>query len=235
MKSYKKINNKIDIDIIVPVKTLSERVKNKNLRKFANTSLYELKLKQLSKTKQFKKIIISSESQHVLNVAKKYNFSTHLRDKRLSTSHVPMSQVYYNLAKEASSTYVAWVNVTNPLVGSDIYDSAAKAFKKKVLKSKFDCLLTAVENKENYFYKGKAINFRRSPWPKSQDLEPLVSLPFAINILRREFLIKWKSCVGKKPYFYKLNPIIGTDIDNMHNFLFCEFVYVNRKKFKINI
>ncbi len=96
MKSYKKINNKIDIDIIVPVKTLSERVKNKNLRKFANTSLYELKLKQLSKTKQFKKIIISSESQHVLNVAKKYNFSTHLRDKRLSTSHVPRRPMNQN-------------------------------------------------------------------------------------------------------------------------------------------
>ena len=36
---------KIEIEGIIPVKTFSFRVKNKNLRKFADTSLYELKLK----------------------------------------------------------------------------------------------------------------------------------------------------------------------------------------------
>ena len=44
----------IEIEGIIPVKAQSDRVKNKNLRKFGNSSLYELKLTQLSKTKQFK-------------------------------------------------------------------------------------------------------------------------------------------------------------------------------------
>ena len=39
----------------------------------------------------------------------------------------------------------------------------------------------------------------------------------------------------KKPYFFILNPLLATDIDNQHNFDFCEFIYKNRKKYKLEI
>jgi N-acylneuraminate cytidylyltransferase len=223
----------LDIEAIIPVKTYSERVKNKNLRKFSNTSLYKLKLEQLSKTKNFKNFIISSESQKVLNIANKFGFKTHLRDKYYCTSSVSMSEVYSHLASQSKSNHVAWINVTNPVVNYKIYDEAVKIYKTKVLNSNFDCLLSAIECKENYFYKNKRINFKRSPWPRSQDLKPLISLPFVINILKKNDLIKWGSCVGKNPYFFIINPLIATDIDNQINFDFCEFVYNNRKKFKL--
>ena len=58
-----------------------------------------------------------------------------------------------------------------------------------------------LKNKQNYFFNNKPINFKRSPWPRSQDLNPLISLPFAISILRRKNMIRWGSCVGEKPYF----------------------------------
>jgi len=224
---------KIEIEGIIPVKTFSERVRNKNLRKFDNTNLYKLKLKQLSKTKEFKNFIISSEDNKVLDIASKYGFKTHLRDKYYSTSSVSMSEVYSNLAKQVSTEYVAWINVTNPLVNHKIYDEAVNIFKKN--NKNYDCLLSAIENKENFFFKEKPINFKRSPWPRSQDLKPLISLPFVINILKKKDLIKWGSCVGRKPYFYILNSLIATDIDNQQNFDFCEFIYKDHKKYKIKI
>ena len=219
---------KIEIEGIIPVKTFSERVKNKNLRKFVDTNLYELKLKQLSKTTQFKNFIISSESNKVLNIALKYGFKTHLRDKYFSTNNVPMSEVYSNLGKQVSTEYVAWINVTNPLVNYKVYDEAVKVFKKKIVN--YDCLLSAIENKENFFFKNKPINFKRSPWPRSQDLKPLISLPFVINILKKKDLIKWGSCVGKKPYFFILDSKIAKDIDNQEDFDYCESVYSKRMK-----
>ena len=225
--------DKIKIQGIIPVKTFSQRVKNKNLRKFGNTSLFELKLKQLSKTKTFDSFLVSSESKKVLNIAKKFGFKTHLRDKYFCTSKVPMSEVYANIGSQASTDHVAWINVTNPLVGHKTYDEAVKIYKKKI--KKYDCLLSAIENRENFFYKTKTINFSRTPWPRSQDLQPLISLPFVINILKKKDLIKWRSCVGKKPYFYILDPLIATDIDNQYNFDFCETVYKNSKKYKIKL
>ena len=91
-----------------------------------------------------------------------------------------MSEVYSYIASEINADYVAWINVTNPLVNAQIYDKAVKIFRKKY--KKYDCLLSAKENKENFFYNNKPINFKPYPWPRSQDLKPLISLPFAINI-----------------------------------------------------
>ena len=57
------MKKKIEVVGLVPVKGSSDRVKRKNLRKFHNTNLFELKLKQLKKTKKFKNIIVSSENE----------------------------------------------------------------------------------------------------------------------------------------------------------------------------
>lgn len=54
---------------------------------------------QLSKTKEFKNFIVSSESHKVLKIAKEYGFKTLLRNKYFSTSKVPMSEVYFHLGK----------------------------------------------------------------------------------------------------------------------------------------
>ena len=69
--------------------------------------MYELKLMQLSKTKEFKNFIVSSESHKVLKIAKEYGFKTLLRNKYFSTSKVPMSEVYSHLGKQASTKHVA--------------------------------------------------------------------------------------------------------------------------------
>jgi len=217
---------KIEIVGIIPVKANSERVKKKNLRKFGNTNLFELKLNQLKKTKNFKKFVVSSEDKKILEIANKKGFSIHERDSYYSTSKVPMSEVYSYIASSVEEEHVAWINVTNPLSGPNIYDEAAKIYKK--IFNRYDCLLSAVELKENFFYKGKPINFKRSPWPRSQDLRPLISLPFVVNILRRNNLIKWGSCVGKRPYFYILDNLEAKDIDNPEDFIFCETIYKNK-------
>ena len=95
-----------------------------------------------------------------------------------------------------------------------------------------DCLLSAIENKENFFYKNAPINFNRSPWPRSQDLKPLISLPFVINILKTKDLIRWGPCVGKKPYFFKIDNTTAIDIDTQSQFDHAQFLYNNLKKDK---
>ena len=218
--------DKKNIVALIPVKGNSDRVKKKNLTKFAGSNLFSIKLSQLKKTNCFKKIIISSESKKILNYAKKKGFEIHQRDKYFSTSKVSMSEVYTNIASEIEGDYIAWINVTNPLCDSYIYQNAVKKFQK--ISTKYDCFLSAVKNQQNYFYKKKTINFKRSPWPRSQDLEPLVSLPFAISILSRKNMIKWGSCVGRKPFFYFLNSLVATDIDDYQSFKLAEILFVNK-------
>jgi len=211
---------------LIPVKGQSERVIRKNIRSFHNTTLLELKLEQLSNATGFENIIVSSEDQKITRIAKDKGFDIHIRDPKYSTSDVPMSDVYTYIASEISGDNIAWINVTNPLAETKIYEEAIKNYQQ--MEKSYDCLLSAIETRENYFYHGKAINFKRTPWPKSQDLTPLTSLTFVINILKRTDMIKWGSCVGTCPYFYYLDKIDSWDIDNKEDFDFCEMIFRQR-------
>ena len=219
------MKQKKNIVALVPVKGDSQRVKKKNLRKFHKSNLLLVKLNQLKKTKCFEKIIVSSEDEKVLDIALKYNFDVHYRDPYYSTSKVPMSEVYSYIASEIEGENIAWINLTNPLAGPEIYNEAVRKF--NLTKKKHDCLLSAVKVQQNYFYNNKPINFKPFPWPRSQDLKPLISLSFIINILKRRNLVEWGSCVGKKPYFFLVNPIISLDIDDIYSFKLTEIIFKN--------
>ena len=60
---------------------------------------------------------------------RKKGFEIHRRDKYFSTSKVSMSEVYTNIASEIEGDYIAWINVTNPLCDSYIYQNAVRSSK----------------------------------------------------------------------------------------------------------
>jgi len=221
---------KKEIVALVPVKASSERVENKNTRPFHDTNLFELKLRQLKGVKGFSNIIVSSEDEGVRKIAIDSGYDVHHRDPKYSTSTVPMSEVYSYIASEIKGEHIAWVNATNPLAESKVYEDAIKIYED--MDSNFDCLLSAYEVKEYLFYNGSPVNFKPNPWPKSQDLSGVYALSFVINILKRENMVKWGSCVGYKPFFYLLDPVTSTDVDYQWNFDFCEMIYRERSNKK---
>lgn len=216
-----------EIIALVPVKGSSERVSKKNLRKFGDTSLYELKLKQLSNAVGFDDVIVSSEDDKILSIAKQKGFGVHRRDPKYSTSDVPMSDVYSYIASEIKGENIAWVNVTNPLAESQAYTDAIKAYNQ--MSNEYDCLLSVCEVQDYLFHRGKPINFKPKPWPKSQDLSGVTEMTFVINILKRLDMVKWGSCVGQSPFFFNLSKIDSWDVDFQEDFDFCEMVYNNRR------
>ena len=212
---------------LIPVKGSSERVPMKNLRKFGDTSLFELKLTQLSEAKGFDNIIVSSEDDQILSIASEHGFGTHERDHKYSTSDVPMSDVYSYIASEIAAEDIAWINVTNPLAGPDCYTNAVKAY--KTMDEKYDGLLSVSEVKDYLFYQGLPLNFKRTPWEKSQNLKSVVEMTFVVNILKRKNMVDWGSCVCSQPYFYQLSKLESWDIDYQEDFDFCEMMFKQSK------
>lgn len=208
---------------LLPVKGNSERVPMKNLRKFGDSSLFELKLSQLSKAKGFDEIIVSSEEDMILSMAKENGFGTHERDPKYSTSDIPMSDVYSYIASEIEGESIAWINVTNPLADSDCYTNAVESYKR--MDEKYDCLLSVSEVKDYLFHHELPLNFRSKPWEKSQNLTGVVEMTFVINILKRQKMVEWGSCVGTAPYFYNLSKLESWDIDFQEDFDFCEMMH----------
>jgi N-acylneuraminate cytidylyltransferase len=212
---------------LVPVKGSSERIGAKNIRKFDNTTLFELKLEQISRVQGLDRVVVSSENEVMLNIAREKGFDVHVRDPKYSTSEIPMSEVYSYIASEVPGEHIAWINVTNPLAESEAYDRAVEVYRS--LDSTYDCLLSVVEVQDYLFHNGKPVNFQPKPWPKSQDLSGVCAMSFVINMLRRKDMVRWGSCVGTSPYFFYLDRVTSWDVDFQEDFDFCEMIYRQRK------
>mgnify|MGYP001180203646 CR=1 FL=1 len=222
------INNK-DFTALIAVKLNSERVPKKNIRPFASSTLLDIKIQQLKKSKIFKNILVSSESDLILNHCKKYKVKLQKRDPYFSTSEVPMSEVYVYLAKKIKTPYVAWIPVTSPLIGANIYKKAINTFK-NMNHDKFDSLLSVNTIQDYLYYKRKPLNFIETPHMRSQDLEKLFAVNFGINILSKKNMIKYQTTIGKKPKFFVIPNKYAIDIDEMEDFKIAEIMYKNRNR-----
>lgn len=211
------------IKALVAVRTGSMRVKDKNIRPFANSTLLEIKLKQLLAIKELDGIIVNSNSDEMLKIAAKLGCETVKREPLYASNEVSMSDVYKNMAENFNGDVVAYINVTNPLLKTETIVDAINTYKKN--SEKFDSLNSAHLIKEFLFKDNLPVNYDLRHQPRSQDLPEISALNFAVNIISREKMIECKNVVGYKPFIYLIDEVEGTDIDNPIDFEFSEFVY----------
>ena len=210
------------IKALVAVRSGSVRVQNKNLRPFAGSSLLEVKLDQLKRIKGLDGIIVNSNDDTMLEIARQKGCETVKRDPYYASNSVSMSDVYQNMAENCDCDVIAYINVTNPLLKDETIEKAIEEYKAM---TDFDSLNSAHLVKEFMFLDNKPVNYDLQHQPRSQDLPDYYALNFAINIISREKMIQCKNVVGERPWIYDIDEIEATDIDNPIDFEFSEFVF----------
>lgn len=216
------------IKALVAVRSGSQRVKNKNIKPFADSNLLTIKLEQLKRIPNLDGIIVNSNDDEMLATARALGCETVKRDEYYASNEVSMSDVYKNMAENCDCDVIAYINVTNPLLEDDTIIKAIEAYKENV--GEYDSLNSAHLVKEFMFKDNLPINYDLRHQPRSQDLPDIYALNFAFNIISRDKMIDCKNVVGYKPYIYGIDEIEATDIDNPIDFEFAEFVYRNRKQ-----
>jgi len=215
----------MEIVALVAVKEKSKRVTNKNICPFCDTNLFDLKIEQLKRV--FDKVVVNTNSEKLISMAKRHNVITVKRDEYYTRDDVLMSDVYKHMAENFDYKYVAYTNVTNPLVKDESYRKALSLFKENY--GKIDSLVSCHDVKEYLWLDGKPINYTPDKHVRSQDLPNIVGLNFAISIISREDMIKYKSIIGKKPYFLKLDERESLDIDTPLDFKIAEILFRDSK------
>ena len=211
---------------VVTVRKGSQRVKNKNFKLFGKKNLLIHKIETLKKIKELDEIIINTDSNEAIEIAKKSKVNFFRREEYYASSACDNSEFWSNIAKNTNSKYIMFTHCTNPLVKAKTYREFIKTFKK--YKKKFDSFNTVSEVKEFLFMKNKPINFNPIKTPNSQNLPDIFKLNFAINILLTDQMYKTKTLIGKKPYFFKLSQVEGFDVNTPLEFSFAEFLFNNR-------
>ena len=172
------------IKAIIPVRAGSERVKDKNIRPFAGSTLLEIKIKQLQQINRLDGIIVNSDSDKMLEIAKNLGVETFKRNAYYASSSVSINEVYVNLAQNCNSDIVLFVDVTNPLIKTETVNQVIDTYIKNI--NNYDSVNTVNSIKMFLWQDGKPLNYKESEKPRSQDLPEIYAINSALNILEKK-------------------------------------------------
>lgn len=223
----------MSISVFLPTRKGSERVKNKNTRKFSEFEggLLELKLKQLAKL-DVDEVVLSTNDEKSIAIARNFakNFSNlkiNVRPDALALSTTSLSDLISYVPRIIKSDHILWTHVTSPMVTSEIYANSIKTYY-RALEDGFDSLMS-VTGFQNFLWKKEKndiINrIGKERWPKTQDLEILYEVNSAIFLTPKEVFKSSGDRVGKKPYLFEMNKLTSLDVDWEEDFKIAEALY----------
>tara|TARA_B100000287_G_scaffold86059_1_gene78666 strand:+ start:1608 stop:2279 length:672 start_codon:yes stop_codon:yes gene_type:complete len=206
---------------IIPVRAGSQRVKNKNLKPFAQSTLLDIKIETLKKVQGIDEIIVSSDSDEMLDVAKRHGVGTHRRDEHFASNEVNNSDFMQNLSTIVDGGHIMYAPCTSPLLSSETITEIVSKYKENNLRN----IVTVTTQKHHMWLDGRPLNYDPTNAPNSQDLPDIYSVNYGCCILSKEDLYKCRNVVTDTPTFHITDEIESIDIDTEFDFMSAEFVY----------
>ena len=231
---------KKNIICIIPARSGSKRIKNKNIVKFNGKPLISYPIQTAKKSKLFRRIIVSTDSVKIKKIALKYGAEVpYLRSKKLSNDYTGTNDVLKDVIKKLklqNFKYVFCIYPTAPLINSRDLKIAFKKMKNKNFsqivatnKFNFNPLRSFKINKDNISFKWKRYANKRT-----QDLKDLIHDSGTFYIYKTDELMKLrlKSIMLKKTSYYNIDRFRAIDINYLEDLRFAEFLYQYKKKKK---
>ena len=139
------------ITAIIPVRAGSTRLKNKNVAPFAGTNLLVNKINQLKQVPEITRIVVSSDSDLMLEMASSVGADIHKRapeycDEKTKT----FGEVVRHIAESVDGETILWATCTSPLVFPKDYREAIMAYY-PALEQGYDSLMS-VESFKRYIW-----------------------------------------------------------------------------------
>ena len=239
-------NNKILA--IIPARSGSKGLKNKNLKKLGSHPLVAWPINSAKKSQYIDRILVSTDSKKIAKIAKKYGAEApFLRPKKLSTDKSPSFDLVKHCLnflriKKETFDYICLLEPTSPFTSyKDIDKSIKFLINNKLLFNSLVGVYPAINNHIEFIYtinkknklkkiqKGKNKHFRR------QDIKKYFYLDGSIYISKTNILLKEKTFVGKKTLGYVMPKIKSFEIDDKIDFILAkkilEIIGKNEYKF----
>lgn len=210
------------IKALVPVRSGSKRVDNKNVRPFAGSNLLEIKLQQLLRIRELDGIVVNSNSDEMLEIASRYPVELVKRDDRYATDTVCMSDVFEHMAETFPGDVVVYAAVTYPLLADDTVSTVIRLFRER---GAHDSVVPVSRIRHFMLRDGAPLNYDPDRFPKSQDLPAIHALTWSASVVHRDVMIARKHTVGARPFLHEIDDLQALDIDTPYDFLVAETLY----------
>lgn len=212
-------NKRPSVLAIIPARKGSKRLPNKNILKLQNKPLIYWSIQAAKKSKLITNIVVSSDSEKVVKIAKKLNVNAVKRPNKLSLDNTPtIDTIKYTIKNIVGIyDYIILLQPTSPLRTNRHIDSAIK----KLLYSKSSSLVSVSKEKDSESkYSEKNINKFLS--------KGNYKLNGAIYICNTKKLIINNSFFLKSNYSFMMKDRDSIDIDYIDDFKKAEKLFKKR-------
>ena len=215
---------------IIPVRAGSKRIKDKNIQPFADSNLLIHKIRQLKKVKEIDNIVVSSDSEIMLQMAKLEGVNIHKRElKYADEKSTTFNEVVINIVSNLKGNHIMWVPCVCPLIDEHILEDVIITYKNYVINSnKYDSILTAKLIKEYIWDSEKPLNYSLTNHIISQNLPNWYVVVNGAYIAKKETMLSIKHVIGNTPYIYEVDKRSSIDIDDEYDLEIARLLYKNR-------
>ncbi|MFQ5866770.1 MAG: cytidylyltransferase domain-containing protein [bacterium] len=229
---------KYEILGIIPARSNSKGIANKNIKKLNNKPLIAYTIKVALKAKKLTRLVVSTNSEEIANIARTYGAEVpFLRPTELAQDDTPMLPVLQHAVKflENSENYrtdiIVALQPTSPLRKSSHIDEALE----KIINSDADSIVSLCEAEHSPYWMRKIENDRvvsfiegSEKYVRRQDLPKVYRLNGAIYVTRYEVLMKENKTSGNDTRAIIMSPEDSIDIDTELDFKLAELILKQR-------
>lgn len=213
------------ITAVVPVKGNSSRLPGKNILPFADSNLLVHKIRQLKEVEGLTDIIVSSDSDEMLQMAEKEGVTALKRPRQYADESVPFGMFLEYLCDTLPNEHIMWACATSPLVEPYLYRKAIGLYFEK-LQEGYDSLITCLPCQSFYMDENGPINFKTGLEHKnSEQLPPIYHFTNGINLAPKIKIKEWHYNYGPKAYRMMVNKREAADIDDIYDYVCAKAMY----------
>ncbi|WP_312502874.1 acylneuraminate cytidylyltransferase family protein [Lacrimispora sp.] len=203
------------ITAVIPVRAGSRRLKNKNVAPFAGTNLLLNKIEQIQKVKEIDNIVVSSDSDIMLAMAKDAGVFTHKRSLEFCDEKTKsFGEVVKHIAESVEGDHILWATCTSPLVFPSLYKKAIEEYY-LAIENGYDSLVSFERIKRYLWNEDGPINYELGiKHIPSQQLPEMYVVTDGILLSPRKKMIEWSYFHGSNPYKFIIDKRSAIDIDD---------------------
>lgn len=205
------------IEAVVPVRAGSRRLKGKNTSKFAGSNLLTHKIRQLQRCKEVDSVLVSSDSEAMLELAEREGARLHFRSPEYADDVFgrSLSETISHIVSQSVADHILWAQVTSPLVDEAVYGKAVNLYL-RAREDGFDSLVTQTTVNEFLWSSEGPINYSAgADHIPSQNLTGITKMTFGILLAPRLEMLSWAYYHGPNPYRMLLGKRESVDIDDL--------------------
>ena len=219
---------------LIPARGGSKEIPKKNIKKFLGKPIIKYVIQVAKKSNLFQKVIVSTDSQKIANIAKKEGVLVHMRNKKLSKDNVTTAEVVLDVIKNKKFNYfypskICCLYPTSVFVTLRLLKKA-----NKILSKKLNYIFSAVKYGHPVLRSFKKKN-NNKPIMLFKKYERIQTnkLPLTYHDAG-QFYFGWtkswfkkKKVFNTKSKFIELNALESHDIDSLDDWHIAEIKYKN--------